>query len=226
MDIKATVPGVLKAEIKDIVTNNFRELAALEANLLGTAQKGHDVKTILVTSSNTREGKSVAAVSIAYALYKDTNLKVLLIDGNFHAPRLNELFNVDPAPGFADYILNNAENVFKETEFEGILLMPQGSTVANPLDVFRAKNFSDKLNALRNTFDYVICDGHSVMGASDTSMAARYFDGVVIVVECEKTKWEVMQMSVEKIRKLQGNVIGAVMNRRKYYVPRSLYGKI
>lgn len=226
MDVRATVPGALDPEVKDIIAKNGRELTALEANLLSTARKERDVKTILVTSCNPREGKSVAAINMAYALFKDTNLKVLLIDGNFRAPRLHELFNVGPTPGFADFILNNTENVFRDTEFDRILLMPHGSAVANPLDVFRAKAFGEKLNVLREAFDYVILDGHSIMGASDTSMAARYFDGVVLVVECEKTKWEVMQMSVEKIRKLQGNVIGTVMNRRKYYIPRSLYGKI
>jgi Mrp family chromosome partitioning ATPase len=48
----------------------------------------------------------------------------------------------------------------------------------------------------------------------------------VVTLECEKTKWEVAQMTVEKIMNAGGSVTGIILNRRKFYVPRAVYNKI
>lgn len=218
--------GVLNQGTKTIVQRNIRELSSVEGNIMSVAEKDRDIKTILVTSCGAGEGKTISAISMAYGLCNDTNLKVLLVDGNLHTPKIHSLFNVENKPGLSDFILNNEINVFRDTEFRYLTVMPQGTEISNPLDVFRSLDFRDKLQKLRGMFDYVIFDGHSILASSDVSVAARYFDGVVVVLECEKTKWEVLEMAAEKIKKLKANIIGVVLNKRKYYIPRILYGKI
>ncbi|TAN43232.1 MAG: hypothetical protein EPN22_10410 [Nitrospirae bacterium] len=218
--------GVVSEKTREIITKNRRELSEVEGNILSLAGKDKDVRTILVTSCNNSEGKTISAISLAYALCNETNLNVLLVDGNLQRPKMHELFNVAESPGLSDFILNGAVNVFKETEFERLMVMPAGTKTSNTLDVFRATDFGDKLAMLRDKFDYVIFDSSSILGSSDTSVAAQKFDGVVFVLECEKTKWEVLQMAVDKVIKLRGHVMGVIMNKRKYYIPRFLYGKI
>jgi len=73
---------------------------------------------------------------------------------------------------------------------------------------------------------FVIVDGSSVLGSSDVSLIADSFDAVAIVVQCEKTKWEVLQMTAKKIETSGGNLLGVILNSRKYYIPKFLYGKI
>ncbi|MCC6347288.1 MAG: CpsD/CapB family tyrosine-protein kinase [Nitrospirales bacterium] len=221
-----TAPGALSQEVKSLLAKNDRELASIEGNILSMTGSGRDLKTLLVTSCHPREGKTLSAISIAYGLFQETNLKVLLVDGNLRAPRLNALFSVAEEPGFADFVMKDADNVFRETEFENFMVMPHGSATANPLDIYRSPLFGGKVEMLRSMFDYVVFDGGPILGTSDMSVAARHFDGVLVVLECERTKWEILEMAVTKIRKLRGNVIGTVMNRRKYYIPRYLYGKI
>ncbi|MBF0327743.1 MAG: CpsD/CapB family tyrosine-protein kinase [Nitrospirae bacterium] len=218
--------GTLSERVREIITKNRRELSEVEGNILSLAAKDKDVRTIFVTSCNNSEGKTISAISLAYALYNETNLNVLLVDGNLQRPKLHELFNVEQSPGLSDFVLEGSVNVFRETEFERLMVMPAGTKISNTLDVFRATDFGEKMAMLRDKFDYVIVDSSSILGSSDTSVAAQKFDGVVFVLECEKTKWEVLQMAVDKVVKLRGHVLGVVMNKRKYYIPRFLYGKI
>lgn len=219
--------GTLDGNIRNILNRNSREFSSIEGNILSTqTDKSKAVKTLLVTSCTRGEGKTLSSISIAYGLNKETNLKVLLVDGNLRSPRLHEHFNVAGEPGLSDFVLKDEGNVFKETEYENVMLMPHGSSVSNPLDVFRSPQFGAKVEILKGMFDYVVFDGSAVLGSSDMTVAARHFDGVLIVLECEKTKWEVIQLAIDKITKLRGNVIGAVMNRRKFYIPKVLYGKI
>ena len=80
--------------------------------------------------------------------------------------------------------------------------------------------------SLRSRFDYVFFDTGPVLNSSDVALMARHFDGVIVVVECERTKWEVLELAKAKIVNVNGKILGVVLNKRQYYIPAGLYGKI
>jgi protein-tyrosine kinase len=101
--------------------------------------------------------------------------------------------------------------------------MTGGSIPSDKPMPFNEDALKARLGEVREQFDYVIFDGNSVFGSSEVVSFAKHFDAVVLVVECEKTKWEVLQMASEKIQKAGGDVLGVVLNKRKYYIPDSIY---
>lgn len=218
---------MLPKKLQTVLTKNSRELSTVEGNLLSAA-RDREVKTILVTSSTNFEGKTVSAIHMAYGLATETNAKVLLVDANLHSPKLYELFDVDSSPGLSDLFISKTEfsDVIRETEDKNLMIMPHGTEITNILDVFRSKFFKEKLDFLRQNFDYVIFDGGSTLGSSDASVIAKHFDGVILVVECEKTRKEVFLQAKEKINNVGGHVLGTVLSKRKYHIPKILYGKI
>lgn len=219
--------SALSKGLQTLLKKNSRELSSVESNILSAA-KGREIKTVLVTSSTNFEGKTISALSMAYGLSTETNAKVLLVDANLRSPRLYELFDVDNAPGLSDFVISNTEyhDVIRKTEDENLMIMPHGTETTNTLDIFRSKLFKEKLDFLKKKLDYVIFDGCSILGSSDSSVVAKYFDGVIIVVECEKTRREVFLEAKEKIDNLGGHVLGGVLSKRKYHIPKMLYGKI
>lgn len=219
--------GTLKGDVKSLLMANVKEFSAVEGNLLSVA-RGKEVKTIFITSCNPLEGKTVSAISMAYALATEANARVLLIDGNLHSPKIHELFGVDPAPGLSDLVLSKFDynDVIRKTGIESLIIMPCGADSINKIDVFESGMLKVKLDSLKQRFDYTIFDGHAVFGSSDPTHIAKFFDGIIFVVECEKTKWEVVQQAKEKILNAGGNILGVVLNKRKYYIPQKLYGKI
>jgi capsular exopolysaccharide synthesis family protein len=219
--------STLDKRLKTLLTANIKELSSLEGNLLSVA-KGKDVKTIFITSCHASEGKTISAISMAYALAAQANAKVLLIDGNLYSPMIHELFNVEPAPGLTDLLLfaMDTTNVIRSTEFAHFAIMPCGSDVFNKFEIFESEVFRKKLTSLRQTFDYIIVDGHAVFGSSDPAHIAGYFDGIIFVVESERTKWEVLQEARQKISNAGGNILGVILNKRKYHIPEKLYGRI
>jgi capsular exopolysaccharide synthesis family protein len=165
---------------------------------------------------------------MAYGLSTNANAKVLLVDGNPYSPKIHELFNVNRSPGLSDMLLSKAEynELLIRTEYENLAIIPNGTKVSNMIDIFRSETFKDKLNFLKQRVDYLILDGPSVLSSSDASVISKHFDGVILVVECEKTRWEVVQLAKDRIDKIGGNILGIILNRRKYYIPKALYGKI
>jgi len=143
------------------------------------------------------------------------------------APRLHELFEVAGSPGLTDLLLGSADDsqVMRDTEYDGLTVLPYGSG-SSAADAFKPETLSQGLTNLKGKFDYVVCDGDSVIPSSDASVVAKHFDGIAFVVECEKTKWELLQAATEKIENVGGNILGVVLNKRRFYIPRGLYGRI
>ena|GEM_PF-1847256 len=218
-------PNSLSLENQGQLFANRGQLSGVEGNILTEHQ---DIRTIFVTSSFKGEGKTTSAVQLAYAMTLGGSRQVLLVDFNGNSPKLHELFNVEAAPGFTD--LNSADleldRAIRATEYTNLTIMPYGSIRDAASTLSRKENFQAILDRIKDRFDMIIFDGPSVMGSSDAVATAGFFQGIVLIIEAEQTKWEVVQMVTEKLAKAGGSILGAVLNRRKYYIPKSLYGKI
>ena len=51
-------------------------------------------------------------------------------------------------------------------------------------------------------------------------------DGIVLVVQCERTKREIVQRALGMIGQFNGKVLGIVLNRKKYYIPEFIYRRL
>jgi capsular exopolysaccharide synthesis family protein len=218
---------MLSSELTRIISGNQTSLSSLEGDLLGTAS-GKSAKVILVTSCRPQEGKTTSAATMAHTLAATAGKKVLLVDAHLSAPKIHDLFGVKKSPGLTEFLLSRAgeKDAIQATEIDRLKVMACGVASANPAELFHADGFPAKLALLRSQFDYVFFDAGSVLTSSDVALAARHFDGVIFVVECEKTKWEILDLAKAKITNVSGKILGVVLNKRQYYIPAGLYGKI
>lgn len=219
--------GILDRDIVELIGENAAELTSLSGNLLNAA-RGRDVRTILVTSSHPGEGKSVSAISIACTLADHVHSRVALLDANFYAPKLHELFRIRAAPGLADILVDGYPHgqALVGTDQENLRVIPIGTVPARNIGRHEVDALKQTLAALLNDFDYVVVDSCHFFDTSDISLFASLFDGIIFVIECEKTNWEVVQQVSENLKNVGGRVLGAVLNKRRYYIPGKLYGKI
>lgn len=198
-------------------------LAELQGSLL-SATSGKAVRSLLVTSGRNAEGKSTVAVGLAVALARNANVKVLLVDANFRRPSLAGLFGLSPAPGLCEFLTGlPGDQVIQKTNEPRLSLLSSGekSSVAELL-----VKHSGRLSALCEGFDYVVFDGDSTLTSSEAALLAQHVDGVILVAECEQTKWEILALCKEKLSRLGGQVLGVVLNKRQFYIPGALYGKV
>lgn len=212
-------PGLSEKSIKQL-EKNYRELLMVEGNI---SVLNKEAKSVYVSSCFNNEGKTMAAVSTAYAMAAYSGHDVLLIDGNLDGPRIHELFGTDSAPGFSELCSGAAQpkDVVLPTIHRNLSIITAGSSTLDTS--FGKSEIKTHLKDIGLHFDYIVCDGSSVMVSSEVSRTAKLFDALLLVVECEKTRWEVLQVAQEKIKKTGGPPIGIVFNRRKYYIPSLVY---
>ena len=75
-------------------------------------------------------------------------------------------------------------------------------------------------------YDVILVDAPPIIGSPETPRLAALADGVLLVVHAGKTKREIAQRAIEMITQLEGNVLGVVLNRKKYYIPDFIYKRI
>ncbi|MBI9020373.1 MAG: CpsD/CapB family tyrosine-protein kinase [Verrucomicrobia bacterium] len=210
-------------ESLDKILKHAGSLNSLQGSLLSAAN-GRAIRSLLITSGRDREGKSTVAVGMAAAMARQANAKVLLVDGNFRRPALAALFGLQDGPGLREFILGSSgEQVIQQTDEPRLSLLTAGGScsIAELLT-----KLPERLKVLCEEFDYVVFDGDSTLTSSEAALLAQHVDGVVLVAECEQTKWEIISLCKEKLTRLGGKVLGVVLNKRQFYIPGAFYGKV
>ncbi len=218
-------PAALTYKYKSRLNANLKELAMVEGNLLSHDK---DAKTLYITSCLDAGGKTTAAVSIAYSLAMNSAARILLIDGNPKSPMIHRLFGAELSPGLVDLLQTDIgiDKVCRKTEYGNLAIITAGELQSEGQSPLRRPELKDKLDQLAERFDYVVFDGQSILVSADTALIANQFNGIIVAVECEKTKQEVLLLALDKAGQTGGNVLAVVLNKRHLYIPEALYGKI
>lgn len=77
--------------------------------------------------------------------------------------------------------------------------------------------------SLRQRFDMILIDSPPFETSPDGIAISRRVDGVVLVLEAEKTRWPVAERLKEQIQLNGGNILGIVFNKRRYHIPEFVY---
>lgn len=170
-------------------------------------------RTLLITSPSEGEGKSTTAVNLAVsiALQKE---KVLLIDGNLRNPALHSFFNIANTEGLTDVLTGKAafEDAVYHTEIGRLDVLASGHIPQNPAELLGSQMMQELLKNALESYDIVLIDSCAILEVTDTKLLANQCDGVVLVLNNGKTKFEKAAEAKKVLKFANARIIGAVMN--------------
>ncbi|HYD65701.1 hypothetical protein [Azospirillum sp.] len=76
---------------------------------------------------------------------------------------------------------------------------------------------------LRAGFDMVVVDAPASSGVFDGILLAGHMDGVVLVVEAEETRAPVAAHLRDELEEAGATILGVVLNKRRFHIPKFLY---
>jgi Mrp family chromosome partitioning ATPase len=82
--------------------------------------------------------------------------------------------------------------------------------------------FVNVLQEMKERYDFIIIDS-SPLSYAETSVLASKVDGVVLVLEAEKTSWETAQSAHQKLKSSNVDLMGVILNKKKYHIPESIF---
>ena len=200
---------------------------SLKSNLLSRYPDG-SVKSLLFAGLREGDGASTTAVNFAAVMAGDRDLKVLLVDANLRTPSLHETFKIDYAPGLKELVTNGDDVSAQGVRVgpDNLYVLPCGGKSSGPEAVFESPRFSAFLKAEKERFDYVILDAPPVLAFPDSRIIGAGVDGVVLVVRSGSARKQIAVRAKKAMEEAGARVIGVVLNRRKFYIPNWLYGRL
>jgi Mrp family chromosome partitioning ATPase len=82
------------------------------------------------------------------------------------------------------------------------------------------------LSSVSDSFELVILDLPPVSESIVGPAMSKALDGVVLVVEAERTRTAAVQASQRTIKMHGGNVLGVVLNKRRFHIPNFIYRRL
>ena len=171
-----------------------------------------EYRVIVVTSSVPGEGKSTTSGNLAIALAQSGN-SVLLVDCDMRKPSIHKMFKISNAAGTAELLLR--KKLFEEVANnynENLTIITAGKIPPNPSEMLASRAMTAFIEEMKKEFKYIILDTPPLQAVTDAQVLSTKAAGVLLVVRAGSTKREMVFNSVDLIKKVQGKVIGTVLN--------------
>jgi tyrosine-protein kinase Etk/Wzc len=190
---------------------------ALRTRIQYSKVEQESLKTIHVTSSTPSEGKTLISVNLA-GTFAQLGKKTLFIDTDLRKPRAHTIFNVSKRPGLVDYLFNEAtmEEIVHQTELSNLSFIASGTIPPNPSEMLASKVFKNFVELVKKQYDIVIFDSAPIIAVTDSEILSSIVDATILVVSADVTELEVMEKSVELLKKSSTSFAGTVLNNFCY----------
>lgn len=181
-------------------------------------------KTLLITSSSPREGKTTTAVNLAVSIAQEGKRTVLL-DCDLRKPKIHTIFKIsNEAGGLSNILIDEikAEQGIKETEVPNLYVLPSGKTPPNPSELLSSQKMQQFMEYLRQSFDYIVIDSPPLIVVTDAQIISKYSDACILIVAAGESNRNAVIKAKELLCNVNANLIGVVLNktdisRESYY---------
>ena len=188
---------------------------------LENALPGIPGKAVLFSASRGGEGTTTLVREFAISLSLVFKVSVLIVDANPNHGATRAC-GVAEAPALSDLLRGWQASDAERTKRAGVTVAIFDPEMANSAagPGIAATSLGD---ALRKYFDYVLFDAPA-LGSSATAVSlARHVDGVVIIIDSERTRWPVVENTKKAYESAGAKVLGVILNRRTFYIPNWIY---
>ncbi|MDY6839513.1 MAG: polysaccharide biosynthesis tyrosine autokinase [Thermodesulfobacteriota bacterium] len=173
--------------------------------------------SLLVTSPDPGVGKTLTAINLAVSISQEVHYTVLLVDADLRAPSVHNCFGLDGERGLSDYLLNKAElpDLLVNPGIEDLVILPGGKPLPNSAELLGASRTESMVREMKARYPerFIIFDSPAVLPCADALVFSRLIDGILLVVEAEKTPEKDLKQAMELLK--ERNIIGTVLNKAK-----------
>jgi capsular exopolysaccharide synthesis family protein len=207
-----------KTDIDRIVEKDSHSLAAeayrsIRTNLLFSISHSAEAKSIVITSSVPREGKTLTAVNMAMMI-ANSGERVLLVDADMRKPRVHTVFGDNNEIGLSDFLLGKKDfdGVIKSSGIDNLCIVTSGKGTHKPAELLSSGNMKLFLAAAASQFSKIIIDTPPIALVTDAQILASICTGVVLVSEGSKATRPLLNRSKELLEKVEANILGIIVN--------------
>lgn len=169
-------------------------------------------RSLLVTSPNPGEGKSVTALNLGLSFAMLPNFRVVVVDGDLRKGSLGKWLGVEDRPGLSNLIDGTAklEDVVLKSDDSPMCFVVRGTSPAAPAELLNSAELGSHLRRLGEHFDLIVVDSPPMNLITDTQLLAVGCDAVLLVARAFSTTCKAFEKTVQDLAPFR--VIGTILN--------------
>jgi polysaccharide biosynthesis transport protein len=168
-------------------------------------------KVLLITSTNSAEGKSSSALALAQNFARREK-SVLLVDADLRKPA----FKAGTDKVGLSKLLTTEDSLRShvlETQHVNLWLLPSGPVPPNPADLLSTGRMRKIVAEAEDQFDLVLIDGPPTLGLADAPLLASAAGNVIFVVESGSTRTRSGIEALNRLEATGAHVLGAALTK-------------
>jgi capsular exopolysaccharide synthesis family protein len=179
------------------------------------------LKTLLITSPLSSDGKSTVILNLATALAERGRRSVLLIDADLHRSHLVEKLGLNTWTGLTECLHDGCDphTAIRRIDPLGWHLLPSGEPRKNPTELLQTPALANVIRSAAAHFDWVLIDSPPAVLLTDAVSLQQHVDATLLVVRAGQTPREAIEQATALLgtRKMFGVVLNGLDARNHPY---------
>ncbi|MFN2382974.1 MAG: GumC family protein, partial [Gemmatimonadota bacterium] len=206
----------LSSVSQNVALEAFRSLGA-DLQFVARQLENGDLRSVAITSAGRGEGKTFTACNLAITR-ASFGVQTLLIDGDMRAGGVGRFFDLpSSSPGLSELLsggttARDARRTLRIGETDTLSVMPSGAPTSNAAELLETSYFEAMLAGAQAVYDLVIIDTPPLNVLTDAAAIVSCVDAVLVVVRKGVTDGEALELTLERLRRAGGPVVGVVLN--------------
>ena len=169
-------------------------------------------RSLIVTSPNPQEGKTITAMNLALSFAMLPSFKVLVVDGDLRRGSLSKLLGLDGRPGFGNLIDGSAklEDVILKSDDFPVNFMLRGNSQIPAGELLSPMQLRTQLQGMTDHFQLILVDSPPLNLITDTQLLANHCDAIMLVARAFTTTRKSLEKAAADLQSFR--VIGTVLN--------------
>jgi len=153
---------------------------------------------------------------------------VCLVDGDLRTPSLHSHFELEQSSTAMDeeFRLAPVRQSGRPLSESNLWLLSKRSAGTNSQTPQSLERLRSRVSELRKDFTYIVVDAPPINAYSDAALLGSAADGLVMVLEANDTRREAAIRAKDTLNAAAVPLLGAVLNKRTFPIPETLYRKL
>jgi protein-tyrosine kinase len=183
--LKPSNPNIIGATAEHApIAEEYKKLKSM---ILHMTKRKENHNTIMVTSADSGEGKSLTAINLAIVLAQEYNHTALLVDADFRRPSLHGYLGLQPDFGLTDCLIDDIDvsRALVKAGTPRLSFLAAGRTASNPAELLSSDKMRNLVQEIKGRYRdrYIIIDTPPVLAFAETHAMSSYVDGILFVVK-------------------------------------------
>jgi non-specific protein-tyrosine kinase len=189
-----------------------------------TKQKGWN--TVMITSPQPAEGKTLTSINLALTFSKVYNQTVLLVDCDLRHQNVHKVLGFQSNSGLMNCLLKDQplEDLIIWPGVDKLTLISGGRTMDNSSELLGSPQMKTLIQEMKSRYKdrYVIFDTSPVLIGDDAIALAHCIDSIIMVVEEGRSSMKDIKKALEMLPREK--FLGFVLNRQTSALAKKYYG--